>query len=162
LPEVGAGILRRPATQLIWVDGVAAVESRTQFDLLRLAPDLFEPTLNVLVVESPTPEGNPRYEVRTADGEYAAAGLNWMGARFAELYLEASDGARARRLTRSVLSAMVGRVLGERRHPLYLVRESDPGVRTEAYQLGFRPTGVSVAVADIRMPESAPFGQEGG
>lgn len=150
VPEIGAGILRIPAHQLPWLDGTVTVDGITRFEILRLAADQFEPTLNVLVVESPTPDGAPRYEVRTADGEYAAAGVNWMGGRFAEVYLQSSDGAQRRRLTRSVMSAMLGRLLGQRRHPLYLVGEADPAGRTEAFQLGFRPTGLSAALVDIR------------
>ncbi len=157
LPEIGAGIIRIPTAQLSWLDGAAVVDERSQFEILRLAADQFEPTLNVLVVESPTPEGGPRYEVRTADGEFAAAGLNWMGGRFAELYLQASEGARGRRLTRSVMSAMLGRILGQQRHPLYLVREADPTARTEAFQLGFRPTGLSVALAEVHAMDETPL-----
>jgi hypothetical protein len=153
LPGIGAGILRIPAYQLSWLDGAASVEGRNQYEILRLASDQFEPTLNVLVVEAQTPGGGPRYEVRTADGEFAAAGLNWSGSRFAEIYLEASQGARSRRLTRSVLSAILSRLLGERRQPLYLVNDSDPTAKTEAFQLGFRPTAFSVVLADITVPD---------
>jgi hypothetical protein len=139
------------------LDDIVAVDGVTRFEILRLAADQFEPTLNVLVVESPTPDGAPRYEVRTADGEYAAAGINWMGTRFAEVYLEASAGARRRRLTRSVMSAMLGRLLGQRRHPLHLVRDADPAARTAAFQLGFRPTGLSVALVEIHASDEMPL-----
>lgn len=158
VPEIGAGILRIPTQQLAWLDGSAVVDECTRFEILRLAANQFEPTLNVLVVESPTPDGNPRYEVRTADGEFAAAGLNWLGGRFAEIYLQSSEGARRRRLTRSVMSAMLGRLLGQRLHPLYMVREADPVARTEAFQLGFRPTGLSVALAEIHALDDSPLG----
>jgi hypothetical protein len=153
MPEIGAGILRIPVSQVGWLDGAAVLDEDSRFEILRLAPSRFEPILNVLVVESPTPDGSPRYEVRTADGEFAAAGINWMGDRFAEIYLQSSDGARRRRLTRSVLSAMLGRLLGERRHPLYLVRDSDLSARTEAFQLGFRPTGLTVALMGVHSLE---------
>lgn len=158
VPEIGTGILRIPTQQLGWLDNIVSMDECTKFEILRLAPDQFEPTLNVLVVESPTPDGNPRYEVRTADGEFAAAGLNWIGPRFAEVYLQSTDGARRRRLTRSVLSAMLGRMLGQRRHPLYMVREGDPVARTEAFQLGFRPTGLTVALAEIHAQDESPLG----
>ena len=157
VPEIGAGILRIPAHQFPWLDDIVAVDEVTRFEILRLAADQFEPTLNVLVVESPTPDGTPRYEVRTADGEFAAAGINWMGGRFAEVYLQASAGARRRRLTRSVMSAMLGRLLGQRRHPLHLVRDADPAARTAAFQLGFRPTGLSVAMVEIHAPDEMPL-----
>jgi hypothetical protein len=157
VPEIGAGILRIPAHQLPWLDGAVVVDVVTRFEILRLAADQFEPTLNVLVVESPTPDGTPRYEVQTADGEYAAAGINWMGGRFAEVYLQSSDGAERRRLTRSVMSAMLGRLLGQRRHPLYLVRDADPAARTAAFQLGFRPTGLSAALVEIHAQDEMPL-----
>ena len=158
MPEIGAGIVRISTQQLGWLEGSVEIDELARFEILRLAPDQFEPTLNVLVVESPTPDGNPRYEVRTADGEFAAAGLNWLGPRFGEIYLQSSDGARRRRLTRSVLSAMLGRLMGQRRHPLYMVREADPVARTEAFQLGFRPTGLGVALAEIHSRDDSPLG----
>jgi hypothetical protein len=150
LPQVGPSILRLPFHQLAWLDGAARIENLHHFDVLQLAPEHYDPTLNVLVVESDTPDGGPRYEVHTADGQQASAGLNWLGPRFAEIYLQASPNARDRRLTRSVLSAIVGRLLGERRTPLYIVESTDPVSRTEAFQLGFRPTRVEVAVVDVQ------------
>ncbi len=149
LPITGASILRLPFHQVAWLNGVAKVENLHRYDILQLAPERHDPTLNVLVVEAPTPDETPRYEVRTADGQQASAGVNWVGRRFAEIYLQASPGARERRLTRSVLSALVSRLLGERKIPLYIVESTDPVARTEAFQLGFRPTGVEVALADV-------------
>lgn len=143
------GVLRIPAEQIPWIDGKFNIGQAEVSQVLRLDPSAYEPVLNVLVSESRSPDGAPRYEARGADGTHAAAGLNWYGNPFAEVYLQADSRSRTRKMSVSVLSAMVGRLLGERRIPLYLVRELDMSARTEALTLGFRPTGGRVAVAEI-------------
>lgn len=152
-PGMG-GLLRIPAEQMSWIDGKFEISQAEVSQVLRLDPSAYEPVLNVLVLESRSPDGAPRYEVRAADGAHAAAGLNWYGNPYAEIYLQADEGSRSRKMSLSVLSAMVGRLLGERRIPLYLVRELDMAARTEALTLGFRPTGQRVVMADIAAASS--------
>ncbi|MFP3853661.1 MAG: hypothetical protein ACLFWD_05125 [Anaerolineales bacterium] len=139
-------LLHLPFEQIHWIDGEVQVDSRRDSELLRLEPSAFEPILNVLVVEAKSPGGEIRYEIRTAQGINAAAGVNWMGERFAEIYLDAEEPARGRKLTQSVLSALVARLLGERRIPLYRVKTHRIAVKTEAFHVGFRPTGVKTSL----------------
>ncbi len=141
-------LINLPAEQLKWLDGQVDLRHVQVAELLRLEPSAYEPVLNVLVVEAESPDGTVRYEIRTARGLHAAAGVNWMGDRFAEVYLDASDAARGRGLTKSVLSALVGRLLGERRVALYRVETERISVKTEAFRLGFRPTGHRLALAE--------------
>lgn len=141
-------LLHLPADQLSWLEGEVEVHLQRVTELLRLERSAYEPVLNVLVVEADGPSHTPRYEIRTAEGIQAAAGVNWQGERFAEVYLEADEAARGRSLTKSVLSALVGRLLGERRTALYRVETRRVSVKTEAFHLGFRPTGVSSALVE--------------
>lgn len=141
-------VLSLPAEQLAWLGDHVEFDRTQMYELLRLEPGAYEPVMNVLVVEANSPNGTVRYEIRTAEGLRAAAGVNWSGQKYAEVYLEASDAARGRGLTKSVLSAMVGRLLGQRRIALYKVESERISVKTEAFRLGFRPTGQRTVMAE--------------
>lgn len=155
-------ILHTPLDQLDWVNDLVMLENIQEHELLRLDPSAFEPVLNILVVEDDASARMPRYEIRTASGLHAAAGVSWKGERFAEVYLEADQGASERRMTRSVLSAAVGRVLGESRIPIFRVKNDDLSMRTEAFHIGFRPTGVRTGTADaLRRPPEAQVRRSG-
>jgi hypothetical protein len=147
-------MLHLPADQVAWLDGEVEIHDQHDLELLRLEPSAYEPILNVLVVERQAPGGLPRYEIETAHGLHAAAGLNWQGSHFAEVYLDADDRGRGSGLTRSVLSALVGRLLGERLVALYRVEPSRISVKTEAFHVGFRPTGIKTALVQATvLPE---------
>lgn len=149
-------LLHIPSEQAGWLEEVAEIQRERVSELLRLDPNVYEPVLNVLVVEAAGPDGGVRYEIRTAEGTRAAAGLNWRGDRFAEIYLDADDAARGRSLTKSVLSALITRLLGEKRIPLYRVATRRLSVKTEAFHLGFRPTGIKTSlIAGVMLPEDA-------
>jgi len=148
-------LLYLPADQQSWTEGVLELEEPRTLDLMRLSPPEFEPLINVLVVEAITPTGWPRYEIRSRDTVVAAAGLNWMGEYFAEIYLEVQPEARERRLGESVLAAIVSRLLGERRVPLYRVEAGDNEAQVEASALGFRPTGVRTVIGNAVLIKNA-------
>lgn len=141
-------LLHLPADQEAWLGGVIEMDETRTHELMRLSPQEFEPLVNVLVVEALTPTGWPRYEIRSRDTVVASAGLNWMGEYFAEVYLEVQPEARERRLGESVLAAIVSRLLGERRVPLYRVETGDNEAQQEASALGFRPTGVRTVIGN--------------
>jgi hypothetical protein len=144
-------LVHLPADQMVWIEGVLEWEDARTLELMRLSPQEFEPLINVLVVEALTPTGWPRYEIRSRDTVVAAAGLNWMGEYFAEVYLEVQPEARERRLGESVLAAIVSRLLSERRVPLYLIEAGDNEALLEASALGFRPTGVRTVIGHVIM-----------
>lgn len=146
-----AFILHLPADQLGWAGELIDLDKAAEHELLRMDPASYEPVLNVLVVESSSAMPLPRYEIRTAGGLHAAAGVSWRGSRFAEIYLEADAGADERKMIRSVLSAVAGRVLGEQRIPLLRVPKGELASRTQAFHVGFRPTGFHSATADAVM-----------
>lgn len=155
-------IFHAPVEQFDWISDLIELGDLRTHELLRLDPSAYEPILNVLVVESEVSIGMPRYEIRTASGLHAAAGVSWRGERFAEVYLEADQGASERKMTRSVLSAVVGRVLGETRIPIFRVEKGALSLRTEAFHIGFRPTGVHTGTADaLRRPSQETVDEQG-
>jgi hypothetical protein len=140
-------LIHLPLEQRTWAEAVAEVTQTQLVDLLRLNPGDFNPVINVLVVESQSPDGRPRFEIRSQSGITAAAGVNWIGDHFADVYLEADEQARNRGYARSVLSAISGLLLQQRRIALYQVDESTPAERAEAASIGFRPTGTRSIIA---------------
>jgi hypothetical protein len=121
---------------------VAEISDLHTSEVHRLDLRRFKPLLNVLVVESQSPNGWPRYEIRGPDGALAAAGLNWKGPRFAEIYLDVELRARGGAYGASVLSAICRRLIEEKITPLYRVGADDLAAMGEAEDLGFRPTGI--------------------
>jgi hypothetical protein len=153
-------LLFLPVDQQPWVEDLLDLSDLKTMALLRLDPALFEPVLNVLVTSTHSPEGLPRFEVRTPTGLHAASGVNWRGDRFAEVYVESDAEGHARGFARSVLAAIVGQLLAERLVALYRVDELDTLASAEAHAIGFRRTGerTLIAQAVLRTPalEAAP------
>jgi hypothetical protein len=142
-------LLHLPLEQQDWLDeNILLTESRIT-ELLRLDPRSFEPILNVLVMEVHMPSGLPRYEIKTKSGSHAAAGINWMGERFSEIYLEADREAQIRGLALSVLSAMSNRVLEESRIPLFGLDSQAEIEFRELHNLGYRSTGARTLTAQL-------------
>jgi len=135
-------VLQLPVEQRPWAQEVVEITDVRPVELFRFDMKRHKPVVNVLVVESQSPSGWPRYEIHTADGSVAAAGLNWKGPRFAEIYLDLDPKARGRGLGASVLAAITQRLIGERISPLYRVGDDDLSLRAEVEGLGFHPTGI--------------------
>lgn len=156
-------VLQLPREQRAWAEEVVDLSDVQVAEVLRLDLREFEPIINVLVVESRSPGGWPRYEIRSGDTVYVAAGLNWKGPTFAEVYLDVDPSVRGRGFGKSVLAAIAGRLLGESLIALYRVADDDLTGRAEAEALGFRPTGLRIltAQAALREPEEtiAPRGK---
>jgi hypothetical protein len=150
-------VLYLPVEQRSWAEEVADLREVRVLDLYRLDPGSYSPVINVLVTHQWNSRLWPRFEIRSADARHAAAGLNWKGERFAEVYVEAEDGARARGFSKSVLSAVAGWLLEQRLIALYRLEETDAGGEAEAFALGFRRTGERVLMAEalLRTPPAA-------
>lgn len=146
-------LLHLPLDQQAWLgDAVTLSESRPA-ELLRLDLRAFRPMVNVLVVETQSPGGWPRYEIRSGQTVFGAAGLNWKGPAFAEVYLEVSPEARQTAYGRSVLAAISGRLLSESIIALFRVEDQDLEARADAMGLGFRPTGIRTLTAQAVLHE---------
>ena len=57
------------------------------------------------------------------------------------MYVDSDDEGRARGFSRSVLAAMTGQLLAERRVALYRLDELDAVGQAEAIEVGFRRSG---------------------
>jgi hypothetical protein len=151
-------LLMMPLDQEAWLGELVELSDVSISDLYRLHTSQFQPVLNVLVVASASPDGGPRFEIRSPAGGQASAGTNWIGSNYAEIYLETDDDGRARGFSRSVLAAIAGQLLSERRIALYRINESDVAAQAEAFEVGFRRTGdrLLIAQALLRAPAETP------
>jgi hypothetical protein len=142
-------ILCLPQEQREWAKEVVQIDGEQLSELLRLDPRLFEPVINVLIEQSITPDGWPRFEIRRGRAGNVAVGVNWRGEYFAEIYTQVDPSPHASGFLRSVLAAMAESLLSDRHVALLRLDESQQNVRQEAIRLGFRPTGVRLLYADV-------------
>jgi hypothetical protein len=141
-------LLHMPLEQRPWLPPSVDLQDERVVDLHRLDPKGFPMEINVLVIATSTPEGLPRFEIRSGGSVVAAAGLNWRGPFFAEVYVEGGPQARSRGLTRSVLAAATGKMISEQLVPLTFVPEADTAAQAEAAWVGYRRTGERFLVAE--------------
>lgn len=146
-------LLHLPLDQQAWLGQAVTLSEARPAELLRLDMRSFRPMVNVLVVETQSPGGWPRYEIRSGKALYGAAGLNWKGTTFAEIYLEVAPEARQTGYGRSVLAAIAGRMLSESVIALLRVEDQDLDTRADALALGFRPTGIRTLTAQAVLHE---------
>jgi len=151
-------MLHLPAEQRAWAEEVVDLSEPRVTEIRRLDTKEFRPEINVLVVPCQSPMGLPRFEVRSGDAVRAAAGVNWKGELFAEVYVESQPEAASQGHRRSALAAIAGQLLSEGRLPLYQVGENDVAAQAEAQWVGFRRTGVRCLLAQalLRDSTSAP------
>jgi hypothetical protein len=134
-------LLLLPMEQESWIEGLLDLSESRVLDVFRLHTSHFQPVLNVMVVAAEGPDGGSRFEIRSVSGAHASAGTNWSGPHYAEVYVETDDDGRSRGFSRSVLAAMAGQLLSERRIALYRIDELDSASQAEAVEVGFRKVG---------------------
>jgi hypothetical protein len=145
-----------PAGNRSLAEEVVELQDVREAEILRLDPSLYVPQINVLVLESRTPDGWPRFKIHSGDKLQAAAGLNWRGDHFAEVYVEAEPAAVMRGHRAAVLSVIAGHLLGERKIALYRVENEDFAAKAEALDLGFRRTGARNVSAQAILRQDNP------
>lgn len=138
-----------PIEQESLLDSHFEVDKLQLSSVLRLDPRGFEPILNILVREDRNTEGWPRFEIKARGGGFAAAGSNWMSKYAAEMYIESDEEGRRRGFTKSVLSALIDRLMAEKLLVLFRVVDDDYGSFEDAFDLGFVPTGVRSLLAQV-------------
>ncbi len=134
-------LINLPIGQRAAAEEVIELSDVKEAEILRLDPSLFVPQINVLVLESRTPDGWPRFEIHSGEMLQAAAGLNWRGDHFAEVYVEAMPAAAARGFRSAVLGVIARHLLGERKLALYRAWDEDIDAKADALNLGFQRTG---------------------
>jgi hypothetical protein len=142
-------LLKLPLEQRDWLDESHIISETKISELLRLDPMAFKPILNVLVLKVDMPSGLPRFEIRTKSGSYAAAGINWIGDRFSEIYLEADREAQVRGLGLSVISALSKQLLEENRFPLFGLDSQSDFEFKDLSDMGYRSTGTRTLIAQV-------------
>ena len=101
----------------------------------------FLPVVNILALNSKTPDGQLRAIIRARDGSNAAeAGTSWISSRYAEMFVNVIEGARGRGLGKSVVSAVSAAILAMKRTPLYVVGRDNTASIHLAQRLGYRNT----------------------
>lgn len=118
-------------------------------NLLRLDPRAFTPIMNIMIIKTEAASGLPRFEIQSSVQGYAAAGINWMSSTAAEMYVEADDAGRRRGFTKSVLAALIEHLMAQKRTVLFRVADDDYDAFEDAFDLGFKPTGVRTLLAEV-------------
>ncbi|MEX0788854.1 MAG: hypothetical protein WD906_04715 [Anaerolineales bacterium] len=150
--------LHLPLDQQPWIGPDLTLDQIRPLYLYRSDPRAFPMEVNVLIVESTTPDGLKRFEIRSRGEVVAAAGLNWRSPYFAEVYVEGTAEASNRGLTRSVFAAATGHVLREHLSCLTFVDDSDAQAQAMAEWVGYRRTGDRYFVAHAVRQNGAGIG----
>jgi len=143
-----------PVEQQEYLIGAANLSVLQVSNLLRLDARGFEAVINVLIQRRQTPDGSPRYEIRSKDG-FAAAGVNWRTPFSAEIYAEGDAIGYRRGFTKSVLGAMISQLLEEKLSVFLRVPDDDYRSFEDAFDLGFKPTGVRQVFAELMLQGEA-------
>ena len=146
-------ILQMPLEQKDWLDSSFELSNIRSTELLRLDPGVFEPIINVLVLEVDTPNEFSRFEIRSSSGAFAAAGVNWISDEFAEVYVDFDKEAIERKFAVSVLSAMSNKLLERKHIPLFLREDTSAVAYQSLESIGFRSTGHRLIIADAYKSE---------
>lgn len=150
IPSGTALIVSSPEAYRPIIGALFEIQSELPLRLMMLDQNRFRPIINVLVTESESYNGLPRFVVRTkaepgSTAEYeiaASAGVNWQSPYFAELYVNTQPAYRRRGFGRSAVAAVVQRVLDEGRMPLYAVGLDNEASTQLAESVGFSDTGL--------------------
>lgn len=144
LPEGSSVIFYAPTSYGPLLKALFDLETDEQHRLLVLDQKQFEPIINVLVTQSASPDGLPRFVIRSQKDPgqiVAAAGLNWQTSYFAEISVHTVHDERRRGWGRSVVAAMIHHLLQTGRTPLYVCSEHNQASLQLAENLGFRDSG---------------------
>jgi len=144
LPDGSAVILYGPTRYSPLLHALFDIQTDEKFRLLVLDRDRFEPIINVLVTQTSSPNGLPRFVIRSTQDPgqvVAASGLNWQTPYFAELSVHTTPGERRQGWGRSVIAAMIHHQLQNGRTPLYVVGEQNQASLKLAESVGFVDSG---------------------
>lgn len=145
LPAETAVIAQIPASYFPLMQALFHIESAQEMALYQLKDGNFEPEISLMVTQSRSPSGLPRFSIRNQAGDpVAAAAMNWQSPYFAELSINTKAGYRRQGWGRSVLAAMVAHVLENGRLPLYVAAEDNDASIALARKVGFVRSGATV------------------
>ncbi|MEM7335471.1 MAG: GNAT family N-acetyltransferase [Chloroflexota bacterium] len=146
IPEGTAVIMNIPTHHFPLIQAFFDIQTEERLKLYVLSEERPEPIINVLVTEDKHPNGYPRFLIRANDDPSrpvgAAAGLNWLGPKFAEIAVNTNPSYRRRGWGKSVVSSMVQYVLRNGREPIYAVSDQNSASIQLAESVGFVDSGV--------------------
>lgn len=150
VPVETAVIAQVPVAYFPLMQALFAIEHEEHLELLRLDQSRFEPIINVLVTQADSPNGWPRFVIRSSEaGEQevvASAMINWQSAKFAEVAVNTSPRYQRQGWGQSVLAALAQFLLSNGRVPLYAVNPRNEASRQLARSVGFVPTGAESVI----------------
>lgn len=150
IPEGMGVILNAPENYRPLINALFTIQQEQLLRVFVLDRGRFEPIINVLVTQSQSHNGSPRFVIRQSrtnnrsnQGEIvASAGLNWQSAHFAEIYVHTKSSYRRLGYGRSVVASIIQHVLESGRTPLYVANsENDPSIQL-AESVGFIDSGI--------------------
>jgi hypothetical protein len=123
------------------VQGVVLVEREELNWVYRFDPRRYRPEINVLVQPARSPDGAPKFIIRSRDRTASEAGVNWRSPQFAELYVRTQSWARGRSWGKAVVVACATTLVTAGVQPLYMVSEGNAESMRLAKSAGFVDTG---------------------
>jgi hypothetical protein len=155
-PQRRPGYLLGPMHYLqVWRD-YFLLSGEEIFRLYVLDVANFQPIINILVTRAQSPDGQPRYEIRSPKDEVLAfASVNWRSPQFAEVAVHEEPAAQGRHWGESVVSALCAELVREGVTPLYLAGAVNPASIALAERVGFRDTGRRLAFASAEWRPTA-------
>jgi RimJ/RimL family protein N-acetyltransferase len=140
-PSPQPALFSMPEPLGLWVLPLLALETTATLRILRLNPARMEPLINILVLRRDSPDGLPRYEIRSENRLLASAGVNWQTYDWAEIFVQTDPDVRERGYGRSVCAALCRQLMEERKSVLYAVEERNNASMRLAVGIGFEDTG---------------------
>jgi ribosomal protein S18 acetylase RimI-like enzyme len=145
LPVNAPAILMAPENHTPILNALFNVQTDSRLYVLVLDRGRFETGINVLVTQEKTPDGLPRFVIRSRQEKnhvVASASINWQTPLFAEISVFTESDQRRQGWGRSVVAALCQHILDSGRTPLYMVDESNqPSVKL-AESAGFADLGI--------------------
>jgi GNAT superfamily N-acetyltransferase len=149
IPSGTALILTAPIAYHPIISALFDIKSEQQLRIMEMDSARFEPIINLLVSESESYNGLPRFVARSSAGSgsadsleiAASAGQNWQSPRFAEIYVHTKPAFRRRGFGRSVVAAIVQKTLANGQTPLYAVGAENSASIQLAESVGFIDSG---------------------
>lgn len=145
LADGAPAILYAPEDHYPLLSAFFDIQSEERLRLLVLDRGRYKPVINVLVTEERTPDGYPRFTIRSpADRRLlvASASINWQTPTFAEIAVFTEADSRRQGWGRSVAAALCQHLLDSGRTPLYAVAEENEPSFLLAESVGFVDNGV--------------------
>ena len=145
LPPDAPAILIAPESRGPILKALFNVQSEERLHVMVLDRGRYQPVINVLVTQEETPDGLPRFVIRSRQDEnrvVASASINWQTPIFAEISVVTESDQRRQGWGRSVVAALCQHILDSGRTPLYTVGEKNrPSIKL-AESSGFVDLGI--------------------